>query len=123
LAEDNMVNRKVAEAILLRAGHGVVCVGDGEKAVQAVERGSFDLVLMDMQMPVMDGLQASRLLRHRGYGLPIVALTANAMSEDWDRCIEAGMDGYVPKPFTPESLFAELARVLKARDMADGLRE
>ena len=123
LAEDNMVNRKVAEAILLRAGHGVVCVGDGEKAVQAVERVSFDLVLMDMQMPVMDGLQASRLLRHRGYGLPIVALTANAMSEDWDRCIEAGMDGYVPKPFTPESLFAELARVLKARDMADGLRE
>ena len=117
LAEDNVVNRKVAEAILLRAGHRVVCVGDGEQAVAAAEGGRFDLVLMDVQMPAMDGLQATRLLRSRGYRLAIVALTANAMSEDWDLCLDAGMDGYVPKPFTPEGLFAELARVLKAREV------
>ena len=114
LAEDNAVNRKVAESILRRFGHQVTSATDGEQAVAAVETGAdFDLVLMDVQMPGMDGLQATRLLRQRGWELPIVALTANAMREDVDLCLNAGMNGYVAKPFTPDSLFAEIARVLQ----------
>ena len=114
LAEDNAVNRKVAESILRRFGHQVTSATDGEQAVAAVETGAhFDLVLMDVQMPGMDGLQATRLLRIKGFELPIIALTANAMREDVDLCLEAGMNGYVAKPFTPDSLFAEIARVLE----------
>ncbi|HVI51687.1 MAG TPA: ATP-binding protein [Candidatus Sulfotelmatobacter sp.] len=115
LAEDNAVNRKVAEAILRRFGHQVTCAVDGEQAVSAVVAGGiFDLVLMDVQMPGMDGLQATRLLRQQGYGLPIIALTANAMREDAEHCLSAGMNGYVAKPFTPENLFGEIARVLQS---------
>jgi len=114
LAEDNPVNRKVAEAILRRYGHQVSAAANGEQAVAAVLSGErFDLILMDVQMPGMDGLQATRLLRNRGYSLPIVALTANAMREDAEHCLEAGMNGYVAKPFTPESLFGEIARILE----------
>lgn len=114
LAEDNAVNRKVAVSILRRYGHDVASAEDGEQAVAAIEGGGrFQLVLMDVQMPGMDGLQATRLLRKRGYTIPIVALTANAMREDVQHCLEAGMNGYVAKPFTPESLLSEIARVLE----------
>jgi len=118
LAEDNAVNRKVAEAILQHAGHKVRSVGDGRQAVEAAAEDRFDLILMDMQMPEMDGLEAARKLRQAGCSLPIVALTANALHEDRERCREAGMDGYVPKPFTPDGLFAEMARVIRLRDAA-----
>jgi signal transduction histidine kinase/CheY-like chemotaxis protein len=110
LAEDNAVNCKVATAILRKFGHRVAVAMDGEQAVAAVVAGAFDLVLMDVQMPGMDGLQAARKLREGGYLLPIIALTANVLSEDRDKALEAGMNGYVSKPFTPQTLFAEIAK-------------
>ena len=102
LAEDNVVNQRVAQRILEKAGHSVVVVGDGERAVEACGRESFDLILMDVQMPRMDGFEATRAVRaleaavHRR--TPIVALTAHAMSGDRERCLENGMDDYVQKP-------------------------
>ena len=118
LAEDNVVNQKVAVAVLRRNGHSVTVVGDGQEAVEAVRQalpGRFDLVLMDMQMPHMDGLEAT--MRLRGLdpdraNIPIVAMTANALKGDDERCRAAGMDGYVSKPIDAVALFAELERVL-----------
>ena len=118
LAEDNIVNQKVAVAVLRRNGHSVTVVGDGQEAVEAVRQalpGRFDVVLMDMQMPHMDGLEAT--VRLRGLDsdradIPIVAMTANALKGDDERCRAAGMDGYVSKPIDAVALFAELERVL-----------
>ncbi|HLN22957.1 MAG TPA: response regulator, partial [Patescibacteria group bacterium] len=112
LAEDNVVNRKVAEAILGKFGHRITSVADGEQAVEAMRQGHFDVVLMDVQMPGMDGLQAARAIRAMGLHTPIIALTANAMREDAERCLQAGMNGHVSKPFTPDTLFPAIARCL-----------
>ncbi|WP_109121598.1 PAS domain-containing hybrid sensor histidine kinase/response regulator [Azospirillum sp. TSO22-1] len=113
LAEDNPVNRKVAVALLARQGHAVTVAGDGAEALDRVRRERFDVVLMDMQMPRMDGLEAARRIRAlpgtRG-AVPIVALTANALAGDAERCLAAGMSDYVPKPIVPEALAAALAR-------------
>jgi len=102
LVEDNVVNARIALALVRRAGHEVTHVADGSLAVDAAARERFDLVLMDVQMPVMDGLEATRQLRARerptGEHLPIVAMTANAMKGDDEACFQAGMDGYLPKP-------------------------
>jgi signal transduction histidine kinase/ActR/RegA family two-component response regulator len=110
LAEDNPINQKLAIALLRKRGHVVVLATNGREAVELVGGGEFDVVLMDVQMPEMDGLQASRLIREReragGRRLRIVAMTAHARAEDRARCLEAGMDGYVVKPFRPEELFA-----------------
>ncbi|MBY0430104.1 MAG: response regulator, partial [Rhodospirillales bacterium] len=118
LAEDNAVNRKVAEGLLRKYGHNVISACDGAQAVDAVRRESFDVVLMDMQMPGMDGLEATRAIRAMGCGVPIIALTANAMAEDAERCREAGMNDYVSKPFTPNRLFSAIARTLAAQEAA-----
>jgi len=112
LAEDNMVNRKVAEAILSKFGHHVTGAADGEQAVEAMRHDRFDVVLMDMQMPGMDGLQATREIRAMGLTTPIIALTANAMRQDAERSLQAGMNGHVSKPFTPDTLFPVIARCL-----------
>ncbi len=114
LAEDNEVNEEVAREILEQAGCLVSVAQDGAAAVDAVSSGDFDLVLMDIQMPVMDGLAATRAIRKtaRGGSLPIIAMTANAMAEDRERCMEAGMTDYVTKPIDPEALFATLRRYL-----------
>ncbi|WP_431854709.1 PAS domain S-box protein [Azospirillum sp.] len=113
LAEDNPVNRKVAVALLTRQGHAVTVAGDGAEALDRVRGERFDVVLMDMQMPRMDGLEAARRIRTlpgtRG-AVPIVALTANALAGDAERCLAAGMNDYVPKPVVPEALAAALAR-------------
>jgi CheY-like chemotaxis protein len=119
LAEDNKVNRTVAERLLERAGHYVVSVSDGEAATRAVENGRFDVILMDVQMPVMDGLEAARAIRMNEQGgdrhIPIVAMTAHAMKGDSERCREAGMDGYIPKPIQSD----ELLKVIRSvADMA-----
>jgi PAS domain S-box-containing protein len=111
LAEDNEVNRRIATRILEKAGHQVEVVNDGAEAVTAYRRGSFDLIVMDVQMPVMDGLQATaeiRRLEPAGRRIPIVALTANAMAGDRGRCLQAGMDGYVSKPFRPAEMLQEI---------------
>jgi signal transduction histidine kinase/DNA-binding response OmpR family regulator len=109
LAEDNAVNQNLAVRLLKKRGHSVVVAGNGLEAVAAAEREPFDLVLMDVQMPEMDGMEATRVLRARegvaGRRLPIVALTAHAMKGDRERCLEAGMDGYVTKPIQPQELW------------------
>jgi CheY-like chemotaxis protein len=102
LAEDNAVNRKVATRLLETRGHQVRVTTNGKEALAALKKETFDLVLMDVQMPQMDGLEATRLIRLSEHGTAvhqkIIALTAHAMSGDRARCLEAGMDGYLTKP-------------------------
>jgi CheY-like chemotaxis protein len=110
LAEDNVVNQKLAIRVLERRGHSVLLTNNGEEAVAALEEESFDLVLMDVQMPEMDGLEATVAIRQKEKGtdthIPIIAMTAHAMKGDQERCLAAGMDGYVSKPIKAEELFA-----------------
>ncbi|MCZ8104122.1 MAG: PAS domain S-box protein [Burkholderiales bacterium] len=115
LAEDNPVNQKLAQLMLQRLGHASVVAGNGEEAVALVAREPFDLVLMDMQMPVVDGIEATRRIRATGATLPIVAMTANAMEADRVRCIEAGMNGFLAKPVRGP----ELAAVIDAARLPD----
>jgi two-component system sensor histidine kinase/response regulator len=116
LAEDSVPNQKVARGFLERWGHRVTVVDNGRQAVALLteaahdSRPIFDLVLMDVQMPEMDGLEATRVLRERGVRLPIVAMTANALKGDRERCLEAGMDDYVAKPLVPDVLFDTIER-------------
>jgi two-component system, sensor histidine kinase and response regulator len=108
LAEDNLVNQKVATKLLEKMGHSVSVAEDGKKALEAMAQGVFDLVMMDVQMPVMDGLEATRIIRNReqmtGTHVPIFAMTALAMKGDREKCLEAGMDGYVSKPINVQEL-------------------
>ncbi|HSV27959.1 MAG TPA: ATP-binding protein [Candidatus Omnitrophota bacterium] len=119
LAEDNPINQKVALGFLSRGGHTVRIASTGSEALELAAQGGFDVVLMDMQMPEMDGLEATRAIRAlpRPLGsVPIVALTANAMRGDEERCRAAGMDDHVSKPIDPRLLFAAIGRVLADRD-------
>ncbi len=115
LAEDNPVNQKVAIGILKKRGHEVVVAENGQIAVDLLEKDEFDLVFMDMQMPVMGGLEATEAIRVNESGtgrhIPIIALTANAMKGDEERCRNAGMDEYVSKPISPKKLFAAIEKV------------
>jgi PAS domain S-box-containing protein len=108
IAEDNPVNRKVAVRLLERAGHTVVLAVNGHEAVSLFEQTPVDLILMDVQMPEMDGFEATAAIRAREHGsgrrVPIVAMTARAMAGDEARCLAAGMDGYVSKPIDPQTL-------------------
>src|SRR5262245_31309031 len=114
LVEDNIVNQRVAIGLLERRGHQVMAVGNGREALEHVGRGRFDVVLMDLQMPVMSGLDATAAIRERerttGGHVPIVAMTAHAMAGDRERCLAAGMDGYLSKPVDPQLLFAAVER-------------
>jgi len=119
LAEDNAVNQKFAIRTIEKAGHSVIVANNGREAVEAWEQDHFDVVLMDVQMPEMDGLEATSRIRQleqeRGVasGTPIIAMTANAMKGDKERCLQSGMDGYVSKPVKRQTLFAEIERVLE----------
>ncbi len=107
VVEDNQVNQKVVTTVLRKRGYSIELANDGTEALSKLENGGgFDLVLMDVQMPVLDGLEATRLIRKddRWKSLPIVAMTAHAMSGDKERCLEAGMDGYISKPVHPSHL-------------------
>jgi CheY-like chemotaxis protein/HPt (histidine-containing phosphotransfer) domain-containing protein len=112
LAEDNAVNRKLAVRLLEKRGHTVVVAGNGKEALAALEKEQFDLALMDVQMPEMDGFEATAAIRKKekaaGAHLPIIAMTAHAMKGDQERCLEAGMDGYVAKPLRVAELFAAI---------------
>ncbi len=120
LAEDNSVNQKLASRLLEKQGHDVVTVGNGREALEQLQKVTFDLVLMDVQMPVMDGLEATAAIRNRerstGDHLPIIAMTAHAMQGDRDRCLAAGMDDYVSKPIDVKQLFTVVQNVLTASD-------
>ena len=120
LAEDNAVNQKLATKLLEKMGHGVSVVGDGKKALDALEQGGFDLVMMDVQMPVMDGFEATRIIRKQEEGtgthVPIVAMTAHAMKGDREKCLESGMDGYVSKPIDPKDLFETIDNLFQTTE-------
>jgi PAS domain S-box-containing protein len=115
VAEDNAVNREVAAALLAKLGHQVKLVGNGREAVDATEHENFDAVLLDLQMPEMDGLQAAQLIREREQGssrhLRLIALTAHALVGDRERCLAAGMDDYIAKPLVRTDLEAVLQRL------------
>ncbi len=119
VAEDNAVNRKYIGTLMRRLGNTVTLVENGAQAVAAWRDGDFQMVLMDVQMPVMDGLEATRMIRGeeaaRGGRVPIIALTAHAMASDRERCLAAGMDGYVSKPIQPEALARAMADALALR--------
>ncbi len=116
LAEDNAANQRLAVRILEKQGHSVAVVRNGWEAVAAIEREPFDLVLMDVQMPELGGLEATPLIRERERGtgrhVPIIALTAHAMKGDRERCLAAGMDDYLPKPLQPRELLEAIARLV-----------
>ncbi|HEU4414954.1 MAG TPA: response regulator [Candidatus Angelobacter sp.] len=118
LAEDNAVNQALARRLLERRGFSVKVVGDGKAALDAIADEAFDLVLMDVQMPVMDGLQAVAELRRQeqttGGHLPVIALTAHAITGYQQRCLEAGMDDYISKPIEKNALFLAIERVIGA---------
>ncbi len=107
VVEDNPVNQRVVTAVLAKHGYALELAGDGREALSKLEHsGDFDLVLMDVQMPTLDGLEATRIIRRnpRWRAIPILAMTAHAMTGDKERCLEAGMNGYISKPVQPEHL-------------------
>jgi len=108
LAEDNPVNQLLATRLLEKRGHRVVVAANGREALAALENESYDLVLMDIQMPEIDGIEATRAIREKertnGNHQPVIALTAHAMKGDQERCLNAGMDGYLSKPIRPQEL-------------------
>jgi len=110
LVEDNPVNQLLARRLIEKQGYTVVIAGNGRQAIETLEQGEFDLVLMDVQMPEMDGMQATISIRERekttGRHVPIYAMTAHALKNDRELCIEAGMDGYLAKPIQPKELFS-----------------
>jgi two-component system, sensor histidine kinase and response regulator len=123
VAEDNVVNQKLAQRLLAMVGLDVTVVDNGELAVEAHRKHSFDLILMDLQMPVLGGIDATAKIRQResftGEHIPIIALTANAMQGDREKCIDAGMDGYVSKPIHREELFAMIRQLMEQRPPLD----
>ena len=116
LAEDNIVNQRVAAALLNTIGHKVTICNNGREAVQAVEAGHFDVILMDIQMPVLDGLAATAEIRAMAdadkAAIPILAISANVRDEDIVRYKEGGIDHVLPKPLRPDALKAMLAKML-----------
>jgi CheY-like chemotaxis protein len=116
VVEDNPVNQVLARRLLTKRGHDVTTAGNGREALLALEREEFDLVLMDVQMPEMDGFEATSEIRSReqttGRHLPIIAMTAHAMKGDEEQCLRAGMDGYITKPIRPQELFRVIEQFL-----------
>jgi CheY-like chemotaxis protein len=117
LAEDNIINQKLVTKILENHGHRVTVVNNGEEVLTTLEKEAFDLILMDIQMPKMDGFQATAEIRRREREtrthLPIVAMTAHAMKGDMEKCLEAGMDAYVAKPVRPLDLLKTIEQVVQ----------
>ena len=118
LAEDSLVNQKLAVALLEGQGHKVRVVNNGREAIAALPTEKFDIVLMDVQMPEMDGLEATAKIRvseqNTGTHIPIIAMTAHALKGDRERCMQAGMDAYVAKPIRADELFDTIADLFTA---------
>jgi len=127
LAEDNVINQRLAVTLLQKKGHLVSIANNGIEALDALARERFDLVLMDVQMPVLDGLETTARIRQGEQAgarrIPIIAMTANVMQGDRERCLAAGMDGYVSKPLNPEEMFLTIAGVMNSQLQASGSRE
>jgi CheY-like chemotaxis protein len=122
LTEDNVVHRAVAAAILQKRGHSLAHAANGGEAVEAAGREAFDLILMDVQMPEMDGFEATHRIREAdraiGHHTPIVAMTAHATTGDRERCLAAGMDDYLSKPLKKQELFLLLEQISNDRKQA-----
>jgi two-component system, sensor histidine kinase and response regulator len=122
LAEDNAINQTLAIRLLEKRGYAVTVAGDGQAVLKALEKDCFDLVLMDIQMPGMDGFEATAAIREKeqrvGGHIPIIAMTAHALKGDQDRCIAAGMDGYVSKPIRTSEFFAAIESLLANKNSA-----
>jgi len=119
LAEDNPMNQKLAVALLKKAGYSVDAVENGRMSIEALNRTSYDLIFMDVQMPEMDGLEATRAIRRRENGrqhIPIIAMTAHAMKGDRERCLQTGMDDYISKPIEPQELFNIIEKWTRSGD-------
>ena len=116
VAEDNIINQRVARALLEKRGHQVAVATTGKQVLAMIAEQQFDVILMDVQMPELDGLEAAAAIRAAEAGttrhLPIIAMTAHAMKGDAEHCIAAGMDAYVSKPVSQEVLFAALTKVV-----------
>jgi len=127
LAEDNEVNQKLATRLLEKRGHSVVVVKNGREALEAIRKANYDLVLMDVQMPEMDGIEATAALRlaelETGLHLPVIAMTALVMKGDRERCIAAGMDGYLPKPIRSQELDEVLDNCVARKTRSTGSAE
>jgi CheY-like chemotaxis protein len=127
LAEDNPVNQRLAERLLRKKGHHVVLAADGKEVLEILDRESFDLVLMDVQMPEVDGYQATASIRARekitGMHLPIIAVTAHAMKGDQQACIAAGMDGYISKPIHAEALYQAIEAAMRPLTSSEAVPE
>lgn len=117
LAEDSPANQKLALGLLKKRGHQVVVANSGKEAYDAFLAQPFDLILMDVQMPEMDGFEATVAIRaaERDSHVPIIAMTAHAMKGDQERCLEAGMDGYIAKPIRAQTLLEAVSRVAGSR--------
>ena len=120
VAEDYKVNQLIVQRILEKRGHCVTLVEDGQAAVDAVARETFDIVLMDIQMPVLGGVEATQEIRRREAGslrrVPIIALTANVSDCDRELCLASGVSGYITKPFQPRSLLATIEQAVAHRE-------
>ena len=120
LAEDNEVNQKFAIRALSKAGHKVTVANNGKEVLGQLDKQQFDLILMDLQMPEMDGFEATAAIRNSTNSIfstiPIIALTAHAMKGDKEKCIDAGMNGYVTKPVKSKILLSEIAIVMKSNE-------
>ena len=131
LAEDGVVNQKVAISLLEQRGHKVTVANNGRQAIAALDSESFDVVLMDIQMPAMDGFEATAIIRKKekaaGGHIPIIAMTAHAMKGDRERCFEAGMDGYIAKPIRAKDLYETIemtaAKVLESQRRNDTISD
>jgi two-component system sensor histidine kinase/response regulator len=122
LAEDNVVNQRVVLRLLQKAGHTAVIAGNGKEALLALQRQTFDLVLMDVQMPELDGFEATAAIRENerdtSTHIPIIALTAHAMKGDEERCLAAGMDAYISKPIRARDLLELVDKYTKVEALA-----
>ncbi len=127
IAEDNRVNQVLAIRLLQKRGHRVKVANDGQRALEMIAERKFDLVLMDVEMPNMDGLQATKAIRDleksTGQHVPIIAMTAHAMNGDKERCLDAGMDAYVSKPINPSELFETIDTIFHLQDLGSVTKE
>jgi CheY-like chemotaxis protein len=124
LADDNLINRKIAIRMLESQGHSVTTAENGRECVERFREGGYDAILMDVQMPEMDGFEATQAIREleaaTGGRIPVIAMTAHAMKDHRERCLEAGMDGYVSKPVAAEDLRQALQEAMEPRGVRPG---
>jgi CheY-like chemotaxis protein len=126
IVEDNIINQKLTLRLLEKSGFQADIVANGQEAVKALVIAPYDLVLMDVQMPLMDGLEATRIIRDKAskvkdHNIPIIAMTAHAMQGDKDECLQAGMNDYVSKPIQPHELFDSIERQIADQGPANAL--